>query len=81
MAVMWHEESKIKHGAIIAKYHDEAHTTTMMMPVGKVMVPQTQYHPESWSILIRRDGQEATRYVRKEVWEQLMVGDYFPPGG
>ena len=35
-----------------------AHTTTRMIMVGKVLVPQTIHHPNSWSIEIRLDGEK-----------------------
>src|SRR5688572_6763006 len=45
-------------GVVVRKIHEEAHTTTSIVPMGKVMVSRPRHHPERWDLVVRLDGAE-----------------------
>ena len=43
-------KDKEDQGTVVSKYYKPAYTSMIMMPVGKVMIPQYINHPESWNV-------------------------------
>ena len=52
-----------------------AHTTIAMMLVGKVMVPITTHHPESYYLDFKIDGKDMESSVDKNFFDKLTVGE------
>lgn len=67
-------------GPVVRKTHHAAHTTTMYVQSGNVMVPMTTYHPESWGIVVRAENknrEEELVELPQSEWEPIQVGDYW----
>ena len=52
-----------------------SHTTTGLIPVGKVMVPTIQHHPKSHRLRFKIDGKEFDYTVEKDFFDGLNAGD------
>ena len=70
-------------GVVVGKQHREAYTTTHMIFVGKVLVPQTIHHPERWVIELEgltQGGKMARREfsVPKAQWDVIEIGAEMP---
>lgn len=50
-----------KNGVIVGKHYSPAYTTTNYIYSGKVLIPQTIRHPESWSVCVQLD--DATNWI------------------
>lgn len=70
-----------KEGTIIDKYYKEAYTTHSMMMCGKVMVPRTVHHKESWNFKIEKEihgkKKSITVKVSEDIYNQYNIGDYY----
>ena len=69
-----------QHGTaiIIEKEFTEAHTTTTMMLVGKVMIPQTMYHDDEYTLHVRRNNEEDSIDVEKSFYDAKNIGQEVP---
>lgn len=61
-------------GEVVGKGYSPAHYTTTYVMSGKVMVPVTNYIPESWSITISIDGFTDAVYVSEYNYNIIEVG-------
>jgi hypothetical protein len=52
-----------------------AYTTTTMILAGKVIVPSTVYHPESYNIHFKIDRSEVSMNVSKTFFKTIAIGD------
>lgn len=59
---------------VVNKQHTAAYTTTIMMRVGKVTVPQMQHHPAKYEVILRWRGEDYP-VDDEEVFNELEVGD------
>lgn len=59
---------------VVNKRHTAAYTTTVMMRVGKVTVPQMQHHPAKYEVILRWKGEDYP-VDDKEVFNELEIGD------
>lgn len=64
-------------GTVVEKDHDAAYTYTTYIWVNKVMVPQNNYVPESWSILVENSEEKGWVSVDEDTFDELELGDYF----
>ena len=48
-------------GVVIDKKYIAPYTTTIMMHMGKVMMPSVQYHPEHWQIQIQKEKERRNK--------------------
>lgn len=59
---------------VCKKEHKKAYSTTVLMPVGKIMVPQTQYHDEEYIVHVIYDGKKY--YIKnEELYNSVNVND------
>ena len=70
-------ESNSDHGVAIGKTYHKAFTTTSMVMVGKVMIPQPMYHRERYKITVREDRYKRVVVcdVSKSVYNDISIGD------
>ena len=63
-------------GVVTEKTYREAYTTTSMMLVGKVMVPQTRHHTECYELTIRAndDHKERGLCFDQSIWGKYELG-------
>lgn len=70
-----------KEGTIINKYYKEPYTTTSYIMSGKVMVPITHRHPESWNFELQKEvegkNKTITIEVAQDIYDKYNIGDYF----
>lgn len=66
---------QVTHGIVIRKDHAPAHTTTLMPPVGKAVVPTIQYHPERWTLIIKDGQDEGSVSVSEDIYNHVEIGD------
>ena len=70
-----------KEGAIINKYYKEPYTTTSYIMSGKVMVPITNRHSESWNFELQKEvegkSKSITIEVAQDIYDKYNIGDYF----
>ena len=70
-----------REGTIINKYYKEPYTTTSYMTSGKMMIPITNYHSETWNFKLEKEvegkSKTITIEVSPDVYEQYNIGDYF----
>jgi hypothetical protein len=60
---------------VIEKCYSEAYTTTTMVMVGKIFVPQTNHHPESWSLDLQlEDGRCGSFECDQDTWDRIERG-------
>lgn len=71
------DSMKPDSGPILSKSHRDAYTTTTMIMVGKVMVPQTHHHPESWELTIGEAGWQKTVGVSQADFDRYRVGEQY----
>lgn len=69
-------------GTIIDKKHRESYRTTTYIMSGKVMVPITNYYPESWRIQIQKQDEEGKNIttwvsVSESEYNTLQIGDKY----
>lgn len=57
------------------KYVDPAHDTHSYILVGKVMVPQTTHHAESYHLSVIIDDEECDIPVDREFFDRISIGD------
>lgn len=57
-----------------SKEHVAAYTTTCMVLIGKIMMPQTTYHSEKFNVCLVHDGKEYC-FNNEEMYNLLEVGD------
>ncbi|MHC4616304.1 MAG: hypothetical protein ACYTEQ_00985 [Planctomycetota bacterium] len=63
---------------VSGKDYTAAYTTTVMMPVGKVTVPQIQHHPEKWSVHVTFfEGFGGWLGVSEAFYNRVTKGDKF----
>lgn len=82
IAVVYNEMSfGEKEGTIIDKYYKEAYTTHSTMMSGKIMIPRTTHHKESWNFKIEKEingkKKSITVKVSEGTYNQYNIGDYF----
>lgn len=80
-AAVANESNRIDAGIIVDKHYQQAYTTTSYRSVGKTTVPQTEYHPATYSFTIKgdKDG-ETVQYcfaVTELEYSQYKIGDYY----
>ena len=63
-------------GVVTGKTYREAYTATVLIPVGKVLVPQTHHYPECYELVIRDnvDGKDHGLCFNQAVWEKYDIG-------
>lgn len=70
-----------KEGTIINKYYKEPYTTTSYVMSGRILVPITDHHAESWNFELQKEiegkNKTITIEVTKDIYYQYNVGDYF----
>lgn len=70
-----------KEGTITNKYYKGPYTTTSYMMSGKVMIPITNYHSESWNFELQKEVKGKTKNitieVAQDIYNQYNIGDYF----
>lgn len=70
-----------KEGIIINKYYKGPYTTTTYVMSGKVMIPITNYHSESWNFELQKEVNGKNKNITVEVTENMYnkynIGDYF----
>ena len=70
-----------KEGTIIDKYYRGSYVTTTYVTSGKIIIPNTMYHPESWNFKLQKevDGEEKTITIEvtEELYNKYNIGDYF----
>lgn len=68
-------------GIVTDKEFEKAHTYTIWIYVGKVMVPQQRYAPDRWYLTVEYNinGEtEDTRYeVTEELYDTYEIGDIY----
>lgn len=67
----------VNSGTVVDKQHLLAYTTTTFVMSGKVLVPITTYHPESWSIKVEDGGETGWVSVDETTYDEYEVGDYY----
>ena len=66
----------VTSGIVIDKIHADAHSATVMVYSGSVIVPITTHHPESWKLVIRGergDGEFKNRRVNVPAGEYSKI--------
>ena len=72
----WFRPEYRGEGIVANKTFTPAHSTIYMMMVGKIMIPQTTYHPDSWDIAIRiNDGRIGSVGVTQGTYLSLKDGN------
>lgn len=70
-----------KEGRIINKYYKDPYTTTTYVMSGKVMIPISNHHSESWNFELQKevDGKNKTTTVEvsQDIYNQYDIGEYF----
>lgn len=61
-------------GVIISKTHSNSYITTTYVMSGKVMVPITQYHPESWGLVVEVDSKTDVVGVSQGTHDSTAIG-------
>ena len=61
-------------GRVTFLYHKNSYVTTQPILVGKVIIPQTQYHPETWNVSIDFNGKNYSTSVSKDFYHTLRIG-------
>ncbi len=75
--------SSIKEGRVIEKRYEPAHTQTMLMPMGKALMPMIQSIPDKWEIVIQGNDiktggiMNKTCPVSEEVYNSIEIGDRY----
>lgn len=64
-------------GVVSDKYFSESHTTTTWIMSGKVMIPITNYYPDTWGIWFSVDGKQDSIEVDESLYDKVNVGDRF----
>ena len=59
---------------VVDKEYEEQHTSTTIMPVGKVIVPQSRYHDEEYNVHVIYEGKDYC-INNKDLYERVNVGD------
>lgn len=66
---------------LMEKNFTPAHTTTVLMPMGKVLILMTQHHPDSWNVTLLGTGIDNpdeitfTVSVDKDARNEWQIGD------
>lgn len=68
---------KEKEGVVTEHYYVPAHTTKTYMMVGKIMMPQTHYHDDSFEITVEIDGLTDNVCLYQNSWSTIKAGDKF----
>lgn len=70
-----------KEGTIIKKYYQEPYITTSYVMSGKIMVPITNRHSESWNFELQKEIEGKTKTitieVAQDIYDKYNIGDYF----
>ena len=70
-----------KEGIIINKYYKDSYITTSYIMSGKVMIPITNYYPESWNFELQKEVagkiKTITVKVSQNIYEKYNIGDFF----
>lgn len=61
-------------GIIVAKTHSNSYITTTYINSGKILVPITQYHPESWGLDIMVTDKTDVVSVSEETHNSTKIG-------
>lgn len=56
------------------KEYEEGYTTTTVLPVGKVMVPQTHYHDEEYNVYLMYEGAKHC-FDDEDLYKKVSIGD------
>lgn len=62
------------NGIVVNKTHTNAYVTTTYVQSGKVLVPITQYHPESWGLVIEVDNKTDEVSVSQDTHISTKIG-------
>lgn len=60
-------------GVIVDKYYNPPYTTTVLMPMGKVLMPMTQSHPAVYGVTIKvgyNDYSYTTDYISSQLYSR-----------
>jgi hypothetical protein len=68
---------KRDNGIVVDKRFIPAHSTTIISMVGKVSVPTTVYHPDSWRITFRTPDGSDSPNVTREFYQSAKEGDRY----
>lgn len=78
--VFWFSRDRLSEGVVIEKYITEAYNTQGLMMVGKIMIPQTYYHPRSFNLVIsgtyKGKSYQEVWSVKQESYNSVKVGQY-----
>lgn len=81
MTYFRNENNKISEGVVIDKNYKAPYTTTIYIEVGDTRIPQSTYHPESYSLEIQGEkNEESVTYwfeCTAEEYRQYSIGDYY----
>jgi hypothetical protein len=67
-----------RSGSVVKKYIEPEETHLTPVFIGKTMVLEPQTTGPDWILVVRRpDGSRRTVWVRKRVYEQCRIGDWF----
>jgi len=62
------------NGVIVNKTHTNSYVTTTYVQSGKILVPITQYHPESWGLVIEVDNKTDEVSVSQDTHIHTKIG-------
>lgn len=71
--------AELVEGEVVDKSYSPAHSTTSFMFVGKSMIPQTHYYPESWYLKIDSEEHEKVKSISvpEQDYVNTEIGDFY----
>jgi desulfoferrodoxin (superoxide reductase-like protein) len=57
-----------------SKEHRDSYITTTYIKVGEILVPQTEYHPEEWKLIMASNSLSGTADVSEEIYGETKHG-------
>ena len=81
IAAIKNQSNRISEGTVIDKNYTQGYTETVYRQIGNNNIPQSVYHPESYSLEIQgvKDGETVTYWFHctAEEYERYSIGDYY----
>lgn len=71
---------QFSYGKITSKEFRPAYKTTTYVNTGKISIPVTTNHPDSWSVSVQIQGQTASIPVEKDLYESVKENDQIYAG-
>ena len=69
-------------GTVTDKNHQAGYMTTSFIMAGKVLVPVSTWHPDSFELVVRPEGGKAVRFsVSESTYDACQVGAHWIDGG